>query len=176
MSKIFPIRNQRSNEELFFDYYPQLSKWALQLTHLDRDDAEDLVQDFYLQITHISVMLAEVDAPEPYLFKILRNLHYSRLRRQGKHPQRELSIVDFDSLERGLAAVDRNGLVIVHTNLTRICDFACQRKGSSRAASVFILRFFLGYYSSEVMKITSMSRMGVDRALQVARSEARRHL
>jgi DNA-directed RNA polymerase specialized sigma24 family protein len=176
MTKIFPIRSQRSNEELFFDHYPQLLKWALQLAHLDRDDAEDLVQDFYLQITHINVVLAEVDAIEPYLFKILRNLHYSRLRRQGKHSQQELSIVDFDSLERGLAAVDRNGLVLVHANLTRICEFACQRKGRSRAACVFILRFFLGYYSSEVMKIASMSRMGVDRALQVARSEARRHL
>jgi DNA-directed RNA polymerase specialized sigma24 family protein len=176
MSKIFPIRSQRSNEELFFDYHPQLLKWALQLAHLDRDDAEDLVQDFYLQITHINVVLAEVDAIEPYLFKILRNLHYSRLRRQGKHSQQELSIVDFDSLERGLAAVDRNGLLLVRANLTRICDFACQRKGRSRAACVFILRFFMGYYSSEVMKIASMSRMGVDRALQVARSEARRHL
>ena len=176
MSKIYPIRSQRNNEELFFDYYPQLLKWALQLAHLDRDDAEDLVQDFYLQITHINVMLAEVDAIEPYLFKILRNLHYSRLRRQGKHSQQELSIVDFDSLERGLAAVDRNGLVLVHSNLTRICEFACQRKGRSRAACVFILRFFMGYYSSEVMKIASMSRMGVDRALQVARSEARLHL
>lgn len=176
MPKIFPIRGQRSNEELFFAYYPQLLKWALQLAHLDRDDAEDLVQDFYLQITHINVVLAEVDEIEPYLFKILRNLHYSRLRRQGKHAQQELSIVDFDSLERGLAAVDRNGLLLVHSNLKHICEFACQRKGTSRAACIFILRFFLGYYSSEVMKIAGMTRMGVDRALQVARREARLYL
>lgn len=176
MPRIFPNRGQRSNEEVFFEHYPQLLKWALQLSRLDRDDAEDLVQDFYLQTAHINVVLSEIAELEPYLFKILRNLHYSRLRRQGKNTQHGLSIVDFDSVEQGLAAVDRNDLLLIHANLKVICEFACQRKRKSRAASIFILRFFLGYYSSEVMRIAHMTRMGVDRALQVARSEARRYL
>jgi DNA-directed RNA polymerase specialized sigma24 family protein len=176
MSRIFPIGGERSNEELFFEHYPQLLKWALHLSDSDRGDAEDLVQDFYLQITHINVELAEVNEIEPYLFKILRNLHYSRLRRQGKRQQHELSIVDFDSLERGLAAVSRNDLLLVHSSLNHICEFACQRKSTSRAACIFILRFFLGYYSSEVMKIASITRMGVDRALQIVRGEARLYL
>jgi DNA-directed RNA polymerase specialized sigma24 family protein len=114
MPRIFPIRGQRNNEELFFEHYPQLLKWALQLSDLDRNNAEDLVQDFYLQIVHINVVLAEIAELEPYLFKILRNLHYSRLRRQGKSTRYELSIVDFDSIEQGLAGVDRNNLLLVH--------------------------------------------------------------
>ena len=132
MPNIFPIRGQRSNEELFFMHYPQLLKWALQLSHFDRDNAEDLVQDFYLQISNINVVLAEVDELEPYLFKVLRNLHYSRSRRQGKNSHHDISIVDFDSLEQGLAAVDRNDLLLVHANLKLICEFACQRKSRSR--------------------------------------------
>jgi DNA-directed RNA polymerase specialized sigma24 family protein len=173
MPGMFPIRDRRTNEELFFDHYAQLLKWALQLCRLDRNDAEDLVQDFYLQITHINVALADVDDLEPYLFRILRNLLYSRLRRQGGNRGHELSMVDFNSVEQGLAAVHDNDLVFVHADLKRICEFACERKARSRAACVFILRFFLGYYSSEVMKIAHLTRMGVDRALQVARSEAR---
>ncbi len=173
MPRLFPIRALRSNEEVFFDHYSLLLQWALQLSHADRDNAEDLIQDFYLQIAHMNVALAEIREIEPYLFKVLRNLHYSRLRRQGQGLRYEHSIEDFESLERGLAAVDRNELILVRADLQHICESACARKSASRAACIFILRFFLGYYPSEVMKIARMSRMAVDRALQVARQEVR---
>jgi DNA-directed RNA polymerase specialized sigma24 family protein len=69
MSILHPIRGRRTNEELFFERYSQIFGWALQLVHSNRTDAEDLVQDFYIQVMRINVALAEVDEIEPYLFK-----------------------------------------------------------------------------------------------------------
>ena len=171
-----PIRGRRTNEELFFEHYPQILDWATQLTHLDREDAEDLVQDFYVQVKCINVPLADVDEIEPYLFKILRNLHYTRLRRKGRSPISEISIAEYDSLERGLVAADRRDLLIVHADLREICEYACQRKSTAARASIFILRFFFGYRPSELMKIVMASRTAVDRSLQLARREAQQYL
>ncbi len=130
------------------------------------------MQDFYIQVKCINLQLAEVDEIEPYLFKILRNLHYSRLRQKGRSPISELSIAEYDSLERGLVATDRRDLFLVHANLQDICEFVCQRKSTAARASVFILRFFFGYYPSEVMKVVLASRTAIDRSLRLARQEA----
>jgi DNA-directed RNA polymerase specialized sigma24 family protein len=171
-----PIRKQRSNEELFFDYSAQLLEWAIQLTQLNRADAEDLVQDFYIQISQIGFPLDGVEELRPYLFKILRNLHYSRLRQKSKIPISDLSALDYDSVERSLGAVDWRGLFLVRANLKQLCEFACQRRRTARAASIFLLRFFLGYYPSEVMKVVQTTRVGIDKALQYMRREALRNL
>jgi len=176
MQNLRPIRKLRSNEELFFEHYPQLLEWAIQLTQLNHADAEDLVQDFYIQVAHIGFSLDEVEDIRPYLFKILRNLYYSRLRQKSKIPISDLSALDYDSVEKSLGAVDWRGLFLVRSNLKQLCEFACQRKHTARSASIFLLRFFLGYYPSEVMKVVQTTRVSVDKALQYMRGEAQRFL
>lgn len=164
---------RRTNEDVFFAYYPRLLEWSLQITRRNREEAEDLVHDLYLRITRISRTIDDLELLEPYLLRILRNLYFSRLRRLGRDPINDLSIVDYDSAEQGLLVADRSELLFVRANLRKVCRYACQRKSTSRSASVLILRFFLGYYASEVMKILKAPRSAVDRSLQVARREAR---
>jgi len=163
----------RTNEEVFFDYYPRLLEWATQITHNDRAEAEDLVQDFYLRVTCITRPIDEIEQPESYLFRVLRNLYLARVRRSGRNPLNNLSIVDYDSVEHGLAVADRGELLFVRDHLRKICRYACERKSTVRSASVLILRFFHGYYPTEVMKILQAKRSSVDMLLQAARNEAR---
>lgn len=165
--------DRRTNEDVFFAYYPRLLKWAVQITRNDRTAAEDLVHDFYLRVTRISRPIDEIEQLEQYLFRVLRNLYYARLRRAGRDPLNDLSIVDYDSVEQGLFAADRRELFFVRDHLRQVCRYACERKSTVRSASVLILRFFLGYYPSEVMKILQAGRSSVDMLLQVARNEAR---
>jgi len=165
--------DQRTNEDVFFAYYSRLLAWALQITRNDRSEAEDLVHDFYLRVTRISKSIDQMEQLEHYLFKVLRNLYYSRLRRAGRVPLNNLTIVDYDSVEQGLAVADRREQLFSRTYLRQICGHACQRKSTARSASILILRFFHGYYPIEVMKILQASRSSVDRSLQVARNEAR---
>lgn len=163
----------RTNEDVFFDYYPRLLEWAGQITRNDRAEAEDLVHDLYLRVSRIRRPIEEMEQIEHYLFRILRNLYYSRLRRAGRDPLNDLSIVDYDSVEQGLSGVDRRELLFVRDHLRKVCRYACERKSTVRSASVLILRFFHGYYPTEVMKILQTGRSSVDMLLQAARNEAR---
>jgi DNA-directed RNA polymerase specialized sigma24 family protein len=163
-------------EELFFSSYRRLMEWSLQLTGHDREDAEDLVQDLYVQFARAGFTLEEVENREAYLFSVLRNLHYAHLRRAGRSPIDDLTIVDFDTIARGLASVDRRKLLYVRSSLKEFCEYACERKNTSKSASVLILRFIFGYFPSEVMQVVCSTRGSVDRMMQIARQEVRFHL
>lgn len=166
----------KTNEEVFFEHYARLLAWAVQITQGNRDEAEDLVHDLYLRVLRISRPIEKIDAADSYLFRILRNLHYSQLRRAGRDPINDLSIAEYDSIEHGLASTDRRQLLFVRSNLRQICLYACERKSTSCSASVLILRFFLGYYPYELMQILQAPRASVDQFLHVGRREARLRL
>jgi DNA-directed RNA polymerase specialized sigma24 family protein len=166
-------------EEYFFSSYRRLMEWSLQLAGHDREDAEDLVHDLYVQFALAGASgasLDEVENLDAYLFSVLRNLHYAHLRRAGRSPIDDLTIVDFDTISRGLASVDRRKLLYVRSSLKEVCEYACERKNTSKSASILILRFIFGYFPSEVMKVVRSSRGAVDRLMQIARQEVRLHL
>ena len=117
-----------------------------------------------------------IENPEHYLFITLRNLYYKLAQRARTSAIDDLSIVDYDSVERSLRAVDRNGILFIREDLHRVCSFLCERKNTSRAASIFILRYFLGYFPSEVMAVVRTSRGAIDKAISAARREARLEL
>jgi len=51
--------------------------------------------------------------------------------------------------------------------------YACTRKETSKAGSVLILRFFHGYYPSEITKVIRGTRHAVDLRLRNACAEAK---
>jgi DNA-directed RNA polymerase specialized sigma24 family protein len=162
-----------SFEDIFFEHYTRLLEWALQLTRRDRSEAEDLVQELYIRFARLGAIPERIENAESYLFTVLRNLHYTRARRARTGAVDSLSIVDYDSVQHGLRAVDRSELLSIRSDLYRICDYLYNRKESSRSASIFILRYFLGYFPNEVMRVVQSSRVAVDKAIQAVRREAR---
>jgi DNA-directed RNA polymerase specialized sigma24 family protein len=85
-------------EELFFAHHARLLAWALQLARGNRWEADDLVQELFVQFARSSPDLDQIRRPEDYLFSVLRNLQYARLRRAGRSAIDDLSIVDYDSI------------------------------------------------------------------------------
>lgn len=172
---MFPFQSQPEPrptfEDVFFAHYVRLREWALQLTGRDRTESEDLIQELYVRIAGSGPIGEHIENAEDYLFSILRNLYYARIRRARAID--DLSIVDYDSAKRGLRAVDRQGILFIREDLHCVCDYLCGRKESSRAASIFILRYFLGYFPHEVMKVVQATRVAVDKAIQAIRREAR---
>src|SRR5260370_7791160 len=69
-----------SHEDLFTQHYEQLLAWSLQLTGHDRQKAEDLLHDVFIQFTLVQPDLNEIANPEGYLFAILRNMQRSQRR------------------------------------------------------------------------------------------------
>jgi RNA polymerase sigma factor (sigma-70 family) len=174
-AKIAPD-SKRRHEEVFLARYTRLRAWALQLTENDRERAEDLVHDAYIQFTFTLPDLNAISNLDGYLYTMLRNLHLSQVRRSQRQPLRTLSIVDYDSAEIGLRAADPREQIRLQDELREVCRYASIRKETSKAGSVLILRFLHGYYPREIALVMRSTRQAVEERLRVARSEARQYL
>jgi DNA-directed RNA polymerase specialized sigma24 family protein len=170
-----PFSKPKSHEDLFLGHYAWLVKRASQITQGRRDEADDLVQDLYIQLVHTRPDLdfGDDERVRGYLFNMMRNLSVSNARRAGRDALSNLLVIDYESAEFALASVDRSKLVQVRSALGRVCEYTCSRMQTSRSASVLALRFFLGYYPSEIVRILQTTPVAVDKLLQAARLEAR---
>lgn len=165
-------------ERIFLDHYDWLLGWARQLTRGTSEDAEDLVQDFYVRFVQMksSPTFSDEDHTRAYLYKALKNMFVSRKMRQGRDAISGLSVVDFDSVEAAVASVDRSQLLYVRSDLAAICEYAIIRRKTNKAAAAFTLRYFFGYLPSEVASLLRVNRATLDAFLQTARLEARAYL
>jgi DNA-directed RNA polymerase specialized sigma24 family protein len=163
-----------SHEDLFMQRYGRLLGWSLQLTGHDRQQAEDLVHDAFIQFTVVRPDLDSIANLEGYLYATLRNMHLSQLRRAARI--QPLSLIDYDSAEIGLRAIDMGVQAHVKDQLRAICHYACIRKDTSKSGGVLILRFFHGYYPGEIARILRGQRRAVDDWMRIARREAKLYL
>jgi DNA-directed RNA polymerase specialized sigma24 family protein len=169
---------RQSVESLFLAHYEQMRSWALHLTGHQEAAAEDLVHDLYVHLALDQPDFTEIENPAGYLFIVLRNLYQSQRWRLARGPLGPTVTVDFDSIEVTLSAVtpDLGDRFQILDQFWRVNEYACARKESSKAASVLILRFFFGYYPSEIAGILCGSRNLATELLRRARAEARSYL
>ena len=161
-------------EQLFTERYEGLLAWAMRLTNQQRDAAEDLVQDAFVQFVLGRTRLEEIENIDGYLRRMLRYMHLSRLSRSAQHLQETaLSVADYDSCRRGWTAIEPSRRMQAFEELHQICTYACSRKESSRAGSVLILRFFHEYFPTEIASVLNSSRHCVDQWQRLARREVK---
>lgn len=171
----FRLHAAPSVEELFLTHYEQMFEWALHLTGHDHARAEDLVHDVFVQLRLGGPDLAAIENAEAYLFAVLRNLNRSQLTRARSSPANSSLLVEYDSVAAGLQA-RRDGTgqrMETLAELRAICQFVGARKETAKAASALILRFFQGYYPSEIAQMLCTSRQAVAELLRVARAEVK---
>ncbi len=161
-------------EQLFTERYESLLAWAMRLTNQQRDAAEDLVQDAFVQFVLGRTRLEEIENIDGYLRRMLRYMHVSRLSRSAQllHDA-ALSVADYDSCRLGWTTIEPPRRMQAFEELHQICTYACARKESSRAGSVLILRFFHDYFPTEIASILNSSRHCVDQWQGLARREAK---
>jgi RNA polymerase sigma factor (sigma-70 family) len=164
------------HEEIFLERYVRLCDWSLRFTQNDRERAEDLVHDLYLQFVHAQPDLDAIKNLDGYLYRTLHNLNISQLRRRGRQHSQPLSVVDYDSAESSLRSADPRELIRYQDDLRQVCHYAAIRKESSKAGSALILRFIHGYYPREIALVMKCTREAVEERLRVARIEARQYL
>lgn len=169
-------RHTDPQEELFLTKYVRLCGWALKLTQNDRERAEDLVHDLYVQLVHARPNLDAITNLDGYLYRTLYNLNISQLRRRANSQVQSLSVVDFDSAESSLRAADPRDLIQYQDDLRQVCHYASIRKESSKAGSALILRFLHGYFPREIALVMKCTREAVEERLRLARNEARQFL
>ena len=161
-------------ERVFTERYEGLLAWAMRLTKQQREAAEDLVQDAFVQFVLGRTRLEEISNIDGYLRRMLRYMHVSRLSRSAQHlHEAALSVADYDSCRLGWTAIEPPRRMQAAEELHQICTYACSRKESSRAGSVLILRFFHEYFPTEIAAVMNSSRHCVDQWQRLARREAK---
>jgi RNA polymerase sigma factor (sigma-70 family) len=165
-----------SHEDLFIQHYEWLLCWSMRLNGRDKERAEDLVHDAFIQFVLYRPNLNSIQNLEGYLYGMLRNMHLSEIRRASRRRSDSLSVVDYDSAELSLRAADPYVSTQVRDDLRKVCNYACVRKVSSKAGSVLILRYFHGYYPNEMALIISSPRRAVDDWMRIARRETKLYL
>lgn len=165
-----------SHEDLFVERYDALVRMALQLTQRGHEEAVDLVQDAFVRFTLMRPDLTTIRNLDGYFYAMLRNMRLSRTRRAGQAGHATLSIVDWDSADIGLRAVDEHARVHARDDLRAACRYGCLRKDSSKSGGVFLLRFFHGYVPSEIARVLRTTPRIVDEWLRLARREAKVYL
>lgn len=175
--KVSKIEKSRDHEEIFLDHYDWLLKNARDLCRGSREEADDLVQDLYVGFVQskTTVQVDDADRLRGYLYKALKNL-FIRKNRRNRDAATSLDISDFDSIQIALSSVDGSQLLLVRSRLTEICEYACTRRRTHKAGSVLILRFFFGYYPSEIAQLLKTTRAAVDKLTHTARLEAKAYL
>jgi RNA polymerase sigma factor (sigma-70 family) len=176
-AKIVKIEKSLDHEGIFLDHYGWLLKSARDLCHGSREEAEDLVQDMYVNfvLSQSTVDTRNPDQLRGYLYRTLKNL-FIRKSKRSRDSATNLTISDYDSIEIALSSVDGNELLLVRSRLTEICEYARVRRMTHKAASVLILRFFFGYLPSEIAKVLKSNRAAVDKLTHTARLEVKAYV
>jgi DNA-directed RNA polymerase specialized sigma24 family protein len=69
-----------------------------QLTEFDRSAAEELVHDAYVDLATGRTDIQSASNLDGYLYRVLRSLNASRIKRAYKHEHDALDILEFDSI------------------------------------------------------------------------------
>jgi DNA-directed RNA polymerase specialized sigma24 family protein len=148
-----PIPAKQDHARAFLARYEALRAYSLRLTNQNRSLADDLVQDAYIQFTVAQPDLERIQNLDGYLAVLVRHLHISSIRRTAAHRFAHVPIHDDDSAELAWALARNDDAGRARDGLIAICEYACARKDTSKAASVLILRFFHGFYPPEIARI-----------------------
>jgi DNA-directed RNA polymerase specialized sigma24 family protein len=167
------LQKKYTYEDLFLERYDRMLAWAIRLTDHDLQQAEDLVHDVFVKFALTQPDLRRIENPDAYLYTALRNTYRSQVSRPGYGSVKHLHLLDFDSAELWLRRAEHLQAFQTQQELYLICRYSCVRKETAKAASVLILRYFLGYFPSEIAKILICERQAVAELLRVARVEAR---
>ena len=139
-----------NHERLFIERYKSLLAWALRLTNHDRESAEDLVQDAFVQFVLSRSRLEEIENIDGYLRRMLRYMHCSRISRSAQHlHETALSLADYDRFVSAGRQLNRRAACRLLKNCIRSVFMPAREKNrqklvaSSSCASfttIFLLR------------------------------------
>ena len=161
---------------MFAAKYAWLLRWALHFSHNDRPAAEDLVQDTFLRVLISWDKLYHLHNPEPLLYSHLRYAYLTERRKGKSYAFQSLSVLDADTLSIGIYSSSSFDRIEVQNELRSILQFLLWRRNSAKFASVFLLRFFHGYFPEEIAAISRVTRHSVDLSLRQARAELKEYL
>lgn len=163
-------------EKILESRYAQLLKWGELLARGDRELAQEIVHDLYLQLTLTKPDLSDVSNLDGYLYTCLKHIYLSKLTRSSREAIQFVSIEDYDSIQSALEDKQLDGSLETQNELRRICCYSVWRKEFSKSFSYFILHFFHGYFHREIAELACLPISAVYNKLKSSRTELKSHL
>src|ERR1700738_13652 len=151
MTQARPQRNvDQAPERILASKYPWLLRWALHFVHKDLAAAEDLVQETFVRVLLSWDTLRDLHDLEPLLYSYLRYAYLDERRRGRSYAFQSLSTIDSDTLAISLRTFTLFDQIGIQNELRSILGFLLWRRRSAKFASIFILRFFHGFFPEEI--------------------------
>lgn len=163
-------------EGMFASKYSWLLRWAMHFAQNDRAVAEDMVQETFLKLLLSWSSLHNLDNIEPLLYTYLKYTHLSEQRRGRRYSFQSLAAIDFDTVAIGIARARMEDALELQQELRQVLSFLLWRRATARFASIFLLRYFHGYFPEEITRICRTTRHAIDLNLGYAREELRSQL
>jgi len=174
--RLHPFEDPTDAGELLAKRYVQLLRWAIVLTRGNTGKAEEIVQEFCVNVSVAKPALGGVANLDGYLYTCLRNIYRSTLARASREALHLVSVEDYDSFAFAISANAAGDSLQRQNDLRRICSYAVWRKEASKSASYFILHFFHGYGRREIAELARLPIAAIYNKLKTARSEVRLYL
>lgn len=156
-------------KELFATYAPRVYLFALRLAG-SRHEAEDLVQDTFVQALRHQSRLRDATAARAWLFTITANLWRSRLRRKGREKE---VIRDVEQMGTRSVPLPEHGL-IVREDMRRVREAI--NGLPKRQQEILHLHAYESFSLAEIAKILGISAEAVKASLSLARKRMRQQL
>jgi DNA-directed RNA polymerase specialized sigma24 family protein len=93
---------RQDHDQVFVGRYRRLLAFARRFVAGDRDLADDLLHDAYVQFVVSRPELTQIADLDAYLTTLIRNLQVSSLRRKANQHHVPVGIEEYDSAERAL--------------------------------------------------------------------------
>ena len=166
-----PKQSARELESLFQEHHEHVFRTAYRVTG-SASDAEDVLQTVFLRLIRSSQGIDVAESPKGYLLRAAVNASLDLVRSRVR--SRSVAIEDVESemvesprMSPEASAEDRE--------LRKLIQQAVARLGS-RAAEIFVLRYFDGYDNREIAEMLGTSQMVVAVTLHRARGRMRKEI
>jgi RNA polymerase sigma factor (sigma-70 family) len=166
---------QDTHERSFLARIALVRRQSRRLTG-DPATAEDLAQDAYVRFVLSRPDLSRIENLDAYLTAMVRNMHLSRVRRARRRPETSIDPLDYDSLELAAGTIDGRGWLDARRVLREACAYGCIRRNSSKAGSIFLLRFFHQLTTSESARLARVTSRAIDELVRQGRGELKLYL
>ena len=160
--KVAIERDEQAYRQMFFYYYPRLSRFALPFVGI-KEAAEEVVSDVMLRVWALGDGLQRIDNLTVYLFRATRNRSLNYIRDHQKHAARSL-----DLLEDTLPYTHTDPETSLLQNEWKSLMQAAVERLPPRCGTVYRLVRENGLSYREVAAIMEISENTVDRHLNNA--------
>jgi RNA polymerase sigma-70 factor (family 1) len=168
-------KNLHQFEEVFYLNYPRLYSYAFRLLNDDKE-ADDVVQETFIQTWNHMNQLHDTDRLSPYLFTLLRNKCLNIIKRETVKRKYEDYYTHFEAEELYHVSFGENGEFVPIKELISQEIEKVIEKMPPKCAEVFRQKWIEGKKHREIAEALQISLTMVDKHLNRGMEIARKHL